>query len=180
MASSNNVPISVDVVGLFIGPGGENIKKMNIESGAKISVGRNTIRGGRFKLVSVRGTRSARQTALIAVKNWIGSEMVQEILNNQTKEKVDYYARRKKMVVVEKDGWNTIVGGKGTPDERINSHFYHITKKVCVSKLKTDTQKAVGILNKRTGFNWGNIAIADDVLDQNINKTIKNRYHLKY
>ena len=114
-----------------------------------------------------------------AVKEWLESEKVQEIQNKQTKRKARHYNRCRKMVVVEDGGWNTIVKGKGTAQYRIQKQFWEQTQKECASKLSARNAKVVRDLNKRTGFNWGDLAIEDAALKKVTRQTIKSRYTVK-
>ena len=175
----NAIAIPLGVVGLFIGPRGSSIKEMMKETGAKILVGRKPLRGGRFKLVSVQGTRSERDRGMKAVKKWLASEKVQKILNKHSQEKATRYGNQCKLIVVEEGDWKTVVKGKGSADERIKKQFWGQIQDECSVKLNLRNKRAVKDLNKRTGFNWADAVFAEDALEEETKKAIKGRFSIK-
>lgn len=175
----SSVSIPTCVVGMFIGPGGANIKAMKRKTGASISVGRKPLRGGRFQLVSIRGPRSGRNAGEAAVREWLASEKVQGILTTQSERKQARYNNRRKLVVVEDGGWNTVVKGRGTAQERVQQQFWDRTEKECAAELEARNFAVVERLNKRTGFKWGDTAVTDDALEAKTKKAIEGRYSIQ-
>ena len=175
----NTIAIPLGVVGLFIGPRGSSIKQMMKETGAKISVGRKPLRGGLFKLVSVHGARSERARGMKAVKMWLDSEKVQEILNKRSQDNAVRYGSKCKLIVVEEGRWETVVKGKGSAVDRIKKQFWAQIQDDCSVKLNFRNKRAVKYLNKRTGFNWADAVFAEDALEEETKKAIKGRFSIK-
>ena len=177
--ASPTVSIPVGVVGLFIGPGGSNIKNLKAQTGANISVGRTPIRGGRFKLVTVCGSRSERAAGLKAVNDWLASEKVQEILYNRSKASTDHYARRRPLWVVDSDEFQHRVNGSGTPQERVDEQFRLQSQEECAMQLRARNSAVEKRLNKRTCFKWGTIPVTKAELRTATNQVTRSRYHIK-